>query len=371
MSECTTVLMDNSEWTRSGDYAPTRFQAQADAVNLLAGAKTQSHPENTVGVLTMAGRTPQVLVTPTSDLGKVLNCMSEIDVEGESNFTAAVQIAQLALKHRQNKNQRQRIVIFDTLVKIAKKLKKNSVAVDIISFGSESENEEKLAAFLEAVNSNNNSHLVTCPPGPVLSDVLIGSPIFQGEGGGFGYGSGGPAAGGSGGDAGGFEFGVDPSMDPELALALRVSMEEERARQNAMAAAAAAAAAVVGGAAAGSSDASGTAPAAADGAAPSTPSAATAVAGSSGVEDMDEDTLLQQALAMSMAMETEAEATPAPMPGGVPGSAPPAPAPPPAAAGDGGMYDDVEDEELRRALAMSLQDHAGPASKEDEKPADQ
>ncbi|GFH13506.1 ubiquitin interaction motif [Haematococcus lacustris] len=35
------------------------------------------------------------------------------------------------------------------------------------------------------------------------------------------------------------------------------------------------------------------------------------------------------------------------------------------------MYDDVEDEELRRALAMSLQDHAGPTSKEDEKPADQ
>lgn len=33
---------------------------QADAVNLLAGAKTQHHPENTVGVMTMAGKTPQV-----------------------------------------------------------------------------------------------------------------------------------------------------------------------------------------------------------------------------------------------------------------------------------------------------------------------
>lgn len=65
------VCIDNSEWTRSGDYAPTRFQAQADAVNLLAGAKTQAHPENTVGVLTMGGKTPRVLVTPTPDLGKV------------------------------------------------------------------------------------------------------------------------------------------------------------------------------------------------------------------------------------------------------------------------------------------------------------
>ena len=63
--------MDNSEWTRNSDYAPTRFQAQADCVNLLAGAKTQANPENTVGVITMAGKAPQVLVTPTPDLGKV------------------------------------------------------------------------------------------------------------------------------------------------------------------------------------------------------------------------------------------------------------------------------------------------------------
>lgn len=110
--EATIVCIDNSEWTRSGDYVPTRFQAQADAVNLLAGAKTQANPENTVGVLTMAGKTPRVLVTPTPDLGKVLNCMTDIPVEGETNISAAVQIAQLALKHRQNKNQRQRIVIF-------------------------------------------------------------------------------------------------------------------------------------------------------------------------------------------------------------------------------------------------------------------
>ena len=46
--EATLVCVDNSEWTRNGDFAPTRWQAQADAVNLLAGAKTQANPENTV-----------------------------------------------------------------------------------------------------------------------------------------------------------------------------------------------------------------------------------------------------------------------------------------------------------------------------------
>ena len=40
---------------RDGDFVPTRMEAQRDSVNLICGAKTQSHPENTVGVLTMAG----------------------------------------------------------------------------------------------------------------------------------------------------------------------------------------------------------------------------------------------------------------------------------------------------------------------------
>ncbi|KAF5840711.1 hypothetical protein DUNSADRAFT_15806 [Dunaliella salina] len=371
MSECTTVLMDNSESTRSGDYVPTRFSAQTDAVNLLAGAKTQAHPENTVGVLTMAGKTPQVLVTPTQDLGRVLNCMTEIDVEGSSNFSAAVQIAQLALKHRQNKNQRQRVVIFvaspiredrDTLVKIAKKLKKNSVAVDVVSFGCEADNDEKLAAFHEAVNSNNNSHLVTVPPGPVLSDVLIGSPIFQGEGGDFG---------GAGGAEGGapYEFGVDPNMDPELALALRVSLEEERARQN-----------VVEGTAggAGPSGAAGGGTAEAKGAQPGG-APAPAAGGAEGME-LDEDALLQQALALSMksneqiVAEAKAEQEGQNSQGAAP-AAPPQQQPPQQqqqqqqeqqqpqpqqqqqpAQDDATMFGNVDDEELQKALAMSMQD---------------
>lgn len=69
------VCFDNSEYMRNGDYTPTRAQAQADAINLLAGAKTQDNPENTVGVLTMAGKSPRVLVTPTPDLGKILSSM--------------------------------------------------------------------------------------------------------------------------------------------------------------------------------------------------------------------------------------------------------------------------------------------------------
>ncbi|XP_022145439.1 26S proteasome non-ATPase regulatory subunit 4 homolog [Momordica charantia] len=242
--EATMICVDNSEWMRNGDYAPSRFQAQADAVSLICGAKTQSNPENTVGVLTMAGKGVRVLVTPTSDLGKILACMHGLEMGGETNLAAGIQVAQLALKHRQNKKQQQRIIVFagspanhdkKFLEMIGKKLKKNNVALDIIDFGEEDDGKpEKLEALLSAVNSNDSSHIVHVPSGPnALSDVLISTPIFTGDGDGGSEFAAAAAAASAGG--GGFDFGVDPNLDPELALALRVSMEEERARQEAAA----------------------------------------------------------------------------------------------------------------------------------------
>ncbi|PIA57334.1 hypothetical protein AQUCO_00600220v1 [Aquilegia coerulea] len=243
--EATMICIDNSEYTRNGDYAPNRFQAQADAVNLICGAKTQSNPENTVGVLTMAGKGVRVLVTPTSDLGKILACMHGLDVGGEMNLAAGIQVAQLALKHRQNKKQQQRIIVFagspvnydkKVLEAIGKKLKKNSVALDVVNFGEEDDGKpEKLEALVAAVNNSDSSHIVHVPPSSgALSDVLISTPIFTGDGeGGSGFAAAAAAAAASG--VSGFDFGVDPNLDPELALALRVSMEEERARQEAAA----------------------------------------------------------------------------------------------------------------------------------------
>lgn len=49
--------VDNSEYMRNGDFTPSRFSAQSDAVSVIFGTKTQSNPENTVGVMTMAGKT--------------------------------------------------------------------------------------------------------------------------------------------------------------------------------------------------------------------------------------------------------------------------------------------------------------------------
>jgi hypothetical protein len=54
--EATMMIIDNSEFMRNGDYQPTRFDAQADAVNIVFNTKIDANPENTVGVMSMAGK---------------------------------------------------------------------------------------------------------------------------------------------------------------------------------------------------------------------------------------------------------------------------------------------------------------------------
>ena len=229
--ESTIVCVDNSEFMRNSDFLPTRFQAQQDAVSLVCHSKTRSNPENNVGLLSLSSN-PQVLATLTSDTGRILAKLHQVQPKGELDFLTGIRIAHLTLKHRQGKNHKMRIVVFvgspveadeKELVKQAKRLKKEKVNVDIVNFGEDQVNTDKLTAFIDALNGREGtgSHLVTVPSGPHLTDALISSPVIQGEDGQGGAGLGG---------GGGFDP-FDPNDDPELALALRVSMEEQRARQ--------------------------------------------------------------------------------------------------------------------------------------------
>ncbi|CAI8050696.1 26S proteasome non-ATPase regulatory subunit 4 [Geodia barretti] len=226
--EATVVCVDNSEWMRNGDFVPTRMQAQQDAVNVVCRMKTRQNAENTVGLLSLSDA--QVHVTLTSDQNKIFKALQPLEPKGSVNFVTSLRIAHLALKHRQNKNQKMKVVAFigspltvsdKELTKLAKRLKKEKVTIDIVSFGETEENAEKLKKFIETLNGKDRtSHLVTAHPGPLLSDILLSSPIFTDE-------EGAPLV-----PLGqGFEFGIDPTEDPELAMALRVSMEEQRQRQ--------------------------------------------------------------------------------------------------------------------------------------------
>eukprot|EP01119_Soliformovum_irregulare_P005506 TRINITY_DN17263_c0_g1_i1.p1 TRINITY_DN17263_c0_g1~~TRINITY_DN17263_c0_g1_i1.p1 ORF type:complete len:375 (-),score=89.71 TRINITY_DN17263_c0_g1_i1:41-1165(-) len=304
--EASIVCIDTSDWMRNGDYVPTRLEAQQDAVNLICGAKTQSNPENTVGVVAFGGKSPEVLVTLTSDLGKILQTLGSTRLGGNLNFLSGMQVAQLALKHRQNKSQHQRIIVFvgsplsscdsNEMVRLAKRLKKNNVAVDIINFGEETENTEKLEAFINAVNSNDNSHLVNVPPGPhVLSDILMASPIITGEDGAGAVGM----------------FGGDSAYDSALAQALKESMEDERMRQEA-------ARKVEGG-----------------------PSDAPQ---NTSMELEDDEKLLQDAIAMSMQEQQNQSSTPSTTP-----------APPTTAPSQPAEDVDMMDDDLAMALKMSME----------------
>lgn len=219
---------------RNGDFSPSRMDSQLDAANLIAGAKTGQNPETTVGILTMAGKCPEVHVAPTTNLGKILSCISSIKITGTSNFSNSLKVALLALKKRstdQSQNSARRIIIFvgsplkekqDELESLGAKLKKNNISCDVINFGEEKENTLKLEAFMKNVNSDDNSSsLVTVPSGPhLLSDILLNTTII-GDG---------QKRTTSGGNEG-FDFGGVDENDPELMMALRMSMEEEKRRK--------------------------------------------------------------------------------------------------------------------------------------------
>uniref|UniRef100_H2YRD3 VWFA domain-containing protein n=1 Tax=Ciona savignyi TaxID=51511 RepID=H2YRD3_CIOSA len=225
--ESTVLCIDNSEFMRNGDYLPTRIQAQQDAANMICRTKLRSNPENNVALLSMADA--QVHVTLTTDSGKLLSKLNTIQPKGDMKLLNGLRVAHLALKHRQSKNHRTRIVAFvgspikeddKELVKVAKRLKKEKVSVDVINFGEQECNTEKLTSFVNTLNGKDGagSHLVTIPPGSMLSGAIGSSPIVVEEG-------------SMTSAAQEFDMGFDPNSDPELALALRVSLEEQRHRQ--------------------------------------------------------------------------------------------------------------------------------------------
>lgn len=236
--EAVMVVVDNSESSRNGDYQPTRFDSQVDAVNVLFQSIAQRNPESSVGMMSMGGKGPEVLVTLTTEQGKILEGLhrTKKKIGGSSHLKTGIQVAMLALKHRQNRLQRQRIIVFvcsrieeeeKELTQLARKMKKGNISVDFVLFGDlDDDAQKKLQAFNDAVKGSEGSHLVVIPhSSKLLSDQLVATPILLGE---SVAGAGGAGA-GAGGDE--FEFGFDPSLEPELALALRMSIEEEKARQ--------------------------------------------------------------------------------------------------------------------------------------------
>jgi len=226
--ESTIICIDNSEYSRNGDSNPTRLWAQRDAANYIARNKIRDNPENEVGIITMSDNF--VRCSLTAETAKLNSVMSQVQPENTINLNTSIRVAQLALKHRMNKHHRQRIVLFlcsplesegVELIRTAKRLKKEKVNVDIISFGEDATefNQTRLEGIHRALNTDDSTLTTVAPDG--INEALRGlatlaitetiQPVMNNE------------------------FGeteqIDEELDPELALALRISLEEERARQ--------------------------------------------------------------------------------------------------------------------------------------------
>ncbi|CAH8621535.1 unnamed protein product [Dicrocoelium dendriticum] len=315
--EATMIAVDDSDYMRNGDFLPTRLQAQSDAVSLVCQSKRQRNPENTIGLIALAKR--EILCTLTSDSSKIYNRLHTVEPKGNISFCTAIRIAHLALRHRQLRHQKMRIVCFvgspvtdedKSLTELAKHLKKEKVSVDVIIFGENDVNKQKLSDFIDVLNgkSGGSSHLVSVPPGAILHDSLVTSPIIAGEFGGTLANS-----------SLGLGFGLDASEDPDLLYALRVSMEDQRMRQEQE----------VNAGAAGITDAATTLPAA---------------------SGTSEEAMLQQALAMSLNSGARPAGSSLPM--------------------DIDLANMTEEEQIAYALEMSLQQpgEPGAASSTPEKP---
>ena len=59
--EATIILLDNSKFSLNGDILPSRFEAQTDALELLARRKLDENQESAVGLMTIGGRNIEVL----------------------------------------------------------------------------------------------------------------------------------------------------------------------------------------------------------------------------------------------------------------------------------------------------------------------
>jgi hypothetical protein len=102
-----------------------------------------------------------------------------VEPTGHYRFISGIKIAHLCLKHRQGKKHKTRIVAFvdeKEMVKLAKKLKKEKVNIDMVNFGEDETNTNILNKFITTINGKEGTGSSRCPSSryenPIFSDKI-------------------------------------------------------------------------------------------------------------------------------------------------------------------------------------------------------
>lgn len=165
------MLLDNSDFSRDGDAYPSRLGAQLECATFIARKLNNENQANSFGVMTTAGQSCEILLTPSTEPESLFASFSKISIGGRSDICRAIQVAMLVMKHRTNKNQNQKILLFvgskvhteeSKLAILAKDLRRNNIMIDIVNICVE-ENVTLLKRFLDACGSEEFGKLVHHP----------------------------------------------------------------------------------------------------------------------------------------------------------------------------------------------------------------
>jgi len=217
------------------------------AVDLICSRKREANVENSVGLISMKYSGPEISLHLTEER-RWNSALAKIDLShgrGSIDITEAIRKARLALKHKRNSKQEKKIVVLvcspvttevKTMMRTAKDLKKNGLSLDIICFGvpegHPTETVKKLRDMVAACNKADSSHFVHLAEEThtnALTDVIVSSAIIQG----FApipvqNQQQAPQAAADAEHIEGMPEGIDPNTDPELYHAIRLSIEMHR-----------------------------------------------------------------------------------------------------------------------------------------------
>lgn len=219
-----TVIIDNSEYSRNGDFQPNRYQQQIDAADYYVRDLRNNSGNAHTAIIAGAGESPYVVL---ADAATSAIYHEKLYIKGELNICSSIEIALLTSPEE--------IILFHCSVvlgdvkkiqqyktdlkKILKKLKKNKVSLKIINFGEVESNNEFWSDISADFAGDDVISVISFMPdsGMLLWEQIKSFSQFNSAN--------------DNGDAFLEYGGIDPSMDPELAMALKMSLEEEQQRQ--------------------------------------------------------------------------------------------------------------------------------------------